>query len=191
MDTPKATVVLKNGEPSEWETPRAYARELESSGNTRVIVSVPCGELKATHGALVAVMDEPLSLLYRQTVNRLNPAPEGSPNRDFVSLELTTERVLAAIDKFSPLFHHDARCELWVRGQLGDQVILDADGVLFCYPDDPAFADALDHLGVPSGLEGTILDQDYAKHWFHAENDDLERQFIAQLRLTEVPPQSR
>jgi hypothetical protein len=154
-------------------------------------VSVPTDRLAEIHQRLVMAFEGGVGVLYRQVVDRISPRPEGAPPRDWVALEQDPARVCAALQAAADLVYHDARCELWVRGAQGDKVVLDMDGVLYVYPDDPLFTDVLDACGVSEGLESTILDQDYAKHWYHASCDALEREFIDSLRLAEVAPQRR
>ncbi|MGC6491936.1 MAG: hypothetical protein ACON5B_03775 [Myxococcota bacterium] len=186
--TPKSTSVDEKGEADGWSSPLGYSREMDPGGQTRLVVSVPHDALMRVHLDLIKMVAEPLGFLYRQVVHRTNPRPEGSPPRDFVALELKAVDVVEAVRAHTALLHHDARCELWIRGAMGEQLVLDKDGVLYCYPDDPSWEDVLLGHGVPSGLEETIMDRDYARHWFHAENDAVEQSLIRTLRLVEVPP---
>ena len=93
------------------------------------------------------------------------------------------DAVLAAVAEFTALLHHDARCELWIRGGLNDQIILGVDGLIYCQPRDPAFEDVLRAEGLVADVRETIVDRNYVKHWFHAENDALEDSFIARFGL--------
>lgn len=188
---PKATSVTQDGEDDGFVVEAGYRGESDHQGTTRLVVSVPPQDLARVHAALTRALGEPLGLLYRQKVDRRDPKPNGSPPRDFVALELSLRAVLEALTAAAPLVYHDARCEVWLRGRYGDQVVLDTDGVLYCYPDDPAFRDALDACGVPVRQVPTMADRDYVKHWFHAENDALEDAFVARLGLTEIRPGGR
>jgi hypothetical protein len=91
---------------------------------------------------------------------------------------------LAALELCAPLVYSDARCEIWIRGRMGEQVVLDHDGVLFCYPDDPAFRAALDQAGVPAVDVEMMHERDYVKHWFRAEADPLEEELARLLGLS-------
>jgi hypothetical protein len=160
---------------------------MDPRGQTRLVVSVPVKFLSRIHLGLIAAMAPPLGVLYRQVVDRENPKPQGAPPRDFVGLELAAPRVIDAVTRCSELIHHDARCELWVRGAMGEQLVIDPDGLIYLYPDDPSFEDVLLGEGLSPDVEETIVDRDYAKHWFHSENDPVELHFIDTLKLTEVP----
>ena len=93
--------------------------------------------------------------------------------------------MIAALDRAALLVYADARCEVWIRGSMNEQLILDQDGLLFCYPDDPTFRDALRRADVPDHDVVTVGDRDYVRHEFRAEADALEAALIAELRLQE------
>ncbi len=187
LHTSKSTSVDEQGQPDGWEPTPGYLREMDPQGSTRLVVSVPAGHLGGMHKALAGCLVPPVSVLYRQVVNRREPKPQGSPPRDFVALELSAEQVTDALDRFTDLLHHDARCELWLRGSMHEQLVLDADGLLFCYPDDPTYEDVLRANGLEPDVGVTIVDRDYARHAFHASNDALEDELVASLGLVEVP----
>jgi len=183
----KAESVTPDGDDDGFTIALAYHGEMTPNGDTRLVASAPPRDLQRLHTCLVAALAPPLNFLYRQKVDRADPKPQGSPPRDFVALDLPAERVEAALSDASSLVYHDARCEIWIRGALGEQVILDTDGMIFCYPDDPSFRDALDAAGLPDENFDGMDKRDYVKQWFHAENDDIEQSLIAFLRLQEVP----
>lgn len=189
--TAKSESVTEKGEPDGWEPFPGYLREMDPRGQTRLVVSVPSRFLRQVHERLAASLAAPVGFLYRQVVNRRDPKPQGAPPRDFVALELSNERVVEVLGRYTELLHHDARCEIWLRGALGEQVVLDADGLIYLYPDDPAFEEVLLGEGLADQVGQTIVDRDYAKHWFHAENDAKEDGLIADLRLVEVPHRPR
>ena len=189
---PKAQSVTSDGSEDGWEMQAGWRAEADPSGATRIAAAVPTAELLGVHLALVRCLSAPVGMLYRQKVDRRAVAqgatpPQGAPPRDFVSLELPPGQVLAALEKHTDVVHHDARCEVWVRGKLGDQVVLDTDGMLFAYPDDPAFRQALEAEGVPGADVETIESRDYVKHWFHADADAAEDGLVSDLQLQEVP----
>jgi hypothetical protein len=166
----------------------SYSGEMDPRGGTRIVVSVPADQLPTVHQRLLAVLRPPLGVLWRQVVDRRAPRPQGTPPRDHVGLDLGFERLLAAIRASSGVVYEDARAEVWVRGALGEQLILDQDGLIYCYPDDPSWRDALEGLGVPDRESPTLAGRDYVKHWFHAEHDAEEDQLVKGLGLTHVPP---
>ena len=184
--SPKAISVTEKGEPDGWEIQTGFETQTAHDGSNRLLVSVPTERLEQTHVALVGVLGASIGFLYRQYVDRTNPGPNNGPPIDFVGLDLTAGSVLTAMQDAKSLLYHDARCELWLRGSLGDQVILDRDGLLYCYPDDPGFRDVLTGLEVPEGKVDVLLERDYVKHNFYAEYDEIERQLIAELGLTKI-----
>jgi hypothetical protein len=189
LTNPKAESVTKDGVSDGWTVQAGFHGERELGGPTRLLVSVPTAHLSRVHHDLVRACKPPLSVLYRQKVDRRNPGPEGAPPRDFLALELDHDTVVAALNECANLAYHDARCEIWVRGRRNEQVILDSDGLLYCYPDDPTFRDVAMRHGLAEGEVETLIERDYVKHWYHAENDVDERAFIDGLGLTEMAPQ--
>ncbi len=181
---PKATSVTAEGADDGFVVSPGWTAEATPAGDTRIVASVPLDDLQRVHATLVSALAPPLGFLYRQEVDRKNPRPQGSPARDHVSLDLGPSRVLAALDRCAPLVYSDARCEIWIRGRLGEQVVLDHDGLLFCYPDDPSFRAALEQAGVPAVDVETLHERDYVKHWFRAEADPLEDELARMLGLS-------
>ena len=186
LKTAKAESVDAQGQPDGWKPMAGFVRDVGAQGRTQLVVSAPTGFLLDIHLQLVGELQAPLGFLYRQVVDRRDPGPVGGPARDFVALELTHTLVRETLIKYSDLFHHDARCEIYVRGALGEQIVLDQDGMLFCQPADPVFEDTLLASGFIADISTTIADRDYVKHWFHHRNDALEDELIANLGLVEV-----
>lgn len=187
----KAISVTAEGEPDGFVPAPGWWSERGPQGVTRLVVSAPPDRLAAAHHRLLAVLRSPLGFLYRQVVDRRNPRPQEEPPRDLVALEVPADVLLDALARSSRLVYHDARAEYWVRGADGDQVILDGDGLIYAYPDDPAFRDALDAVGLPEGKVTTLQERDYVKHWFHGEGDSQEDALIGALGLVEVTPQRK
>ena len=187
MNTPKAVSVTEESQPDGWTPTAGYTGELDPAGPTRLVISLPADQLQKVHTALVSVMAVPLGLLYRRMVNRKTPRPSHMPPEDFVSLELTKPQVLDTLQANAPLVYHDARAEYWIRGKMGEQVVMDCDGLLYCYPDDPLFRDVLDSMGIPDTAIQTMAERDYVKHWFHSEADDGETALMSALSLQQVP----
>ncbi len=187
MSAGKAQSVTAAGEPDGWEPGPGYFGEMDPRGPTRIVVSAPAHRLPEVHAALVRALQPPLSVLYRQKVDRRIPRPQAAPPRDFVGVELPPRAVLDALAAHARLVYEDARAEVWIRGALHEQIVLDTDGIVYCYPDDPAFRDALDRCGLAESQVQTMADRDYVKHWFHADADPHEDGFLADLGLQEVP----
>ncbi len=186
LTNPKAESVTAEGDPDGWVATPGYLLD-DSGGTTRLVVSVPSAFLQSFHREILRVITPPLSFLYRQRVDRKEPKANGAPPRDWLALDLPAEVVLAALEECADLVYHDARCEIWVRGRRGEQVVLDPDGLVFIYPDDPLFRDICTGYGLAEDREiETMGDRDYVKHWFHAENDALEAGLIAGLELQET-----
>jgi len=191
LTSAKATSVLADGEPDGFEIPTAWFLQRGPQGATRLVVSGPPEVLRQAFPALIEAMSGTVQVLYRQIVNRQDPKPQGSPSRDFAGLDVPANDVLAAVDACANVVYHDARGELWVRDSAGAQVVLDCDGMLYAYPDDVAFRDALDGLSLPEREVQTVAQRDYVRHWFHAAADLDEDALITRLHLTEVAPQAR
>jgi len=190
LDTPKATSVTDKGEPDGFELQIGWERQLGNAGDTRLLISVPTGDLQRVHHALIGALGEPLAVLYRQCVDRRDPKPNGTAPQDYLAHELSSAEVIDAMNMAADLIYHDARCEVWVRGLMGEQVILDQDGLLYAYPDDPSLRDALAAAGVPEREDvPVLLDRDYVKHHFHAACDPLEERLIRDLYMVAVAPQ--
>ena len=189
MRTPKGESVSQEGVPDGFVPQTGYEAQIAPDGETRLLVSVPVERLPEVHLALLGALRPPIAFLYRQKVDRLKPNPDDRTGRDYVALEKTAATVRDAMNAAGTLLWHDARCELWLRDFDGAQVILDQDGVLYAYPDDPSFRDVLEGLGLSEGKPQTMVDRDYVKHWYHAENDAVEAALIQRLGLTEMRPQ--
>ena len=80
-DTPKAVSVDEQGQPDGWALGAGFFGEFDGGGATRLIVAVPPAWLRRVHLELVGVLEPPLSVLYRQVVDRVSPRPEGTPPR--------------------------------------------------------------------------------------------------------------
>jgi len=187
--TPRAESVTEDGRPDGFEPPLCWSAERTPAGDTRVVVSAPFDQLPQLHQALVKALAPPLGFLYRQHIDRARPRPQGAPPADHLALELPVGRVLDALQQCAGVVYGDARAEVWLRGDLGEQLVLDQDGLIYGYPDDLAFRDVLEAEGVPETGEQTLAQRDYVKHWYHSDNDALEADLIARLGLTSVRPQ--
>lgn len=183
----KATSVHESGDEDGFCPEAGYFCQTFPGGVNRLVVSVSAKELKKVHTALVAGLKAPLGFLYRQHVNRQEPAPEGTPPQDWVSIQMPAEAVLAALGECDTLVYRDSRGEFWIRGAMDSTVVLDQDGLIFCYPDDVGFRETLEELGLSEGDIETIRDRNFVKHWFHAEADHDEQTLISALQLSSTP----
>jgi hypothetical protein len=178
---PKAQSVTATGEPDGFTPPRAFRADVFPDGHTRLVVSVPPEELRATHLALVGALSGRLGLRYVQLTDRKVgqlPAPVGR-----VAMELDAERVRAGLEARARLVWEDGRHQLWLRGALGETVILDELGLLHCSPDDPSFRDALAALGIPEGTPEMMDKRDYVRVAFLSEADAEEESLIEDFKL--------
>lgn len=183
---PRATSVTMEGADDGFVVGSGWSAEATPDGDTRIVASVPHHRLQEVLETLLGALAPPLGVLYRRKVDRRAPGPENAPPTDFVGLELAPDKVIAALRAAPVLVASDARAELWFRGRMQEQVVLDSDGLLFCYPDDPTFREALGRAGVPADDVPTMAERDYVKHWFRVDADPEEDALIAALRLTRV-----
>lgn len=179
--TPKAQSVTLSGEPDGFLPPRAWRSEVFGDGHTRLVVSVPAEELQSVHLGLLGLVEGPWGVRYVQLTNRLTgqlPAPEGR-----VAMGVAPARALAVLKERPTLVWADGRHQLWVRGALGETVILDEMGVIYLSPDDPMFRDALTAFGIPESNAPTMDSRDYVKVAFHAEADAEETSLWESLKM--------
>ncbi len=180
----KAQSVQPDGTPDGWEPPTAWRSESTEQGQ-RLVISVGWERLADVHLALIAALGTPIGVLYRRKVDRRDPKPEGWPGQDLIALDVPGDRLAPAVSQAADLFYGDARCELWLRGPGGTQLVLDQDGVIYAYPDNAEFRAALHAAQIPDGAEQTLAQRDYVKHWFRADADAQEEAFVQGLNLTE------
>lgn len=180
MPAPKATSVTAQGDPDGWSPPRCFRREVTPDGRTRLVVSVPPDELPGLHARLLAALGPRLGLLYVQLTDRATSTTHATPLRR-VAVELESARALAAVAARAELVYEDARHQLWAKGTLGEQVVLDELGLLYCYPDDPSFRDALGDL--PMRTDPTLDTRDYVKVAFVAAADEQEATLFTELGM--------
>ncbi len=177
---PKASSVTADGSPDGWLPPRAWRAQVAPDGSTRLVISVPAEELPEMHLRILKSMKAPLSVAYMQLTDRASGVTHPAPLR-FVGLEVPVERVIAALEAAGELVWYDGRHQLWVRGNFGEQVVLDELGMIYCYPDDPHFRDVLDDLpeSKNTGMDG----RDYVRVSFRAGADAQEKTLIESLNL--------
>jgi hypothetical protein len=180
---PKAESVTQAGQPDGWLPPTCWRAQVAPDGNTRLVVSVAAEKLAETHLKLLQAMSGPVGVMYAQLTSR-QQGQHPRPVR-FLGLELPLERVIAVFQEVPKLVWEDGRHQLWVRGSFGEQVVLDELGVLYCYPDDPSFRDAL--LGIPESSMLGMDGRDYVKVTFFSEADAQEQQLLSALNMVKVP----
>ncbi|MSQ03905.1 MAG: hypothetical protein EXR71_18795 [Myxococcales bacterium] len=177
----KAQSVTVAGEPDGFVPPRAWRLETFPDGHTRLVISVPWAELQTTHLALLDTLTAPLGVRYVQLTDRATgqlPTPQGR-----VAMGLSKGRVRAAMQARPTLLWSDGRHQLWLRGELGETVILDELGLLYASPDDPAFRDALAALAIPEATVPTLDKRDYVRVSFLAEADAEEASLWQDLNM--------
>ncbi len=177
----KARSVTATGEPDGYTPPRTFRGDVFPDGHTRLVVSVPPGELRAVHLALFDMLEGPLGVRYVRLTDRKTgqlPAPEGR-----VSMGVDKGRARAALTERPALVWGDGRHQLWLRGQLGETVILDELGLLYCSPDDPAFRDVLTSLGIPESDAPMMDKRDYVQVNFSVDADAQEESLWEELKM--------
>jgi hypothetical protein len=178
---PKAVSVTEQGQPDGFVPPMAYKVQILDGGYTRLCISTPPGRLKIVHRALVSALQPPLKFLYVRMTDRLKgqlPTPE-----HYVGVELSPERILDALDRFSALVYHDGRNQIWVRSALNEQIVLEEIGALYAYPDDPLFRDTVEKFGLVEAQHDSMDARDYIKVNFLSEVDAEEKALMAELGL--------
>jgi len=179
---PKAESVTRDGQPDGFVPDRFFRPEVLQGGMTRLVVSVPVDELEKVHTALVAALEPPLKVLYVQLTDRQRGVQLPKPIQR-VAVEVPRDRVMKALSDYRRLMYHDGRHQLWIRGNAGEQIVLEEVGQVYVYPDDFTFRDTLLANGVPEG-DGTELGaRDYVRVTFDARCDDEEASFIQEFHL--------
>lgn len=181
---PKAESVTREGQPDGFVPDRFFRPEVLQGGMTRLVVSVPLDDLEAVHTALVRLLEPPLKLLYVQLTDRVRGVQLPKPIQR-VAVELPRTRVMEALETYRRLLYHDGRHQLWVRGNSGEQVVLEEIGQVYVYPDDFSFRDALLAQGVPEGDGAELGTRDYVRVTFDARCDAEEAALISELHLIE------
>ena len=174
--SPKAESVSADGELDGFQPQPGWSAEVIPGGFTRLEVSTTSEELQGVHRALVQQLDPPLRVLYVQLTDRL-AGVQLDPPRRFVALDVAFDRLDSALQEFAALIYHDGRHQLWVQGRGEDKVVLEETGVMYVYPDDPTFREALERCGMSEGKVETMADRDYVRVNFSAAGDAMEGQF--------------
>ncbi len=177
---PKASSVTAEGDPDGWGPPCGFTPSVAPDGRTRILIHVPPELLRETHLRLIGALGGPLGVQYRRLTDRRSgrqlPAPE-----TFLAMGLDPAKVQAALSERDGLIWRDGRHQLWIRGPFGEQLVLDELGVLYAYPDDPVFRDALADL--PEIRTPGMDTRDYVKVNFLASADAEEESLIQALSL--------
>lgn len=180
---PKARSVTRQGAPDGFVPGTFYTPEILQGGQTRLSVSMPPERLEIVHRKLVEALQPPLKFLYVQLTDRTKGQLPKPVQR--VAVELPRSRVTTALTKYRRLLYSDGRHQLWIRGALGEQIVLEEIGMLYVYPDDFAFRDILEEHGVAEGTGETLATRDYIRVEFLADADAQEQALIQELGLIE------
>ena len=183
---PKAQSVTKEGEPDDFVPPAVFVPQVLEGGYTRLELSCDASEMPALHRDLVLALQPPLKVLYVQLTDRHRgqlPKP-----RQHVGIDLEPALVLGALDEAQQLVYFDGRHQLWIRGALGEQVVLEELGVIYVYPDDPSFRDiCVRHSLREDPRAQTMASRDYVKVNFLSEADVQEERLVWKLGLQSWP----
>ncbi len=183
----KASSVTEEGLPDGWAVPEQWEAQSSPGGVTRLVISAPQERLGEIFEALVAGLEPPLAVRYVQLTHRQTETQHVHTDRpSWVGVELAPERVREVFAGSQMLLYRDGRHQVWVRGALGDQLVLDELGLVYAYPDDPAMRDILVGLGVQQGRAQTLLERDFVRVELHAEADEQERHLIEALGLQRI-----
>ena len=184
MSLHKASSVTPEGQADGWSPPHQWLAQASPGGVTRLVVSTRADALKGVFEALVQALAPPLAVRYVQLTERQSETQHEHTRRpSWVAVNLPVEKVLAAFGEAETLLYRDGRHQTWVRGALGEQLILDELGLIYVYPDDVGLRDVLGASGVPEGGAQTMLERDYVRVELHAEADGQEQALIASLGL--------
>ena len=180
----KAVSVGVDGQPDGFAPEPFFRPEILHGGVTRLLVSLPADRLEVVHRALVAALQPPLKVLYVQLTDRQKGQLPKPRNR--VAVDVAPPRLFDVLARLADLVYRDGRHQLWVRGALGEQVVLEETGVVFVYPDDPTFRDVLLAQGLPerSGVP-TLGERDYLRVAFLASCDAQEQALLDELRMVD------
>ena len=178
---PKAQSVTKQGAADGYVSPMAYKGQVLDGGYTRLEISSPPAKLPIVHRALARLLSAPLKIRYVRLTDRKKgqlPKPES-----YVAVELPKERIEQALSMFEKLLYQDGRNQLWLLGLNEEQLILDELGMIYVYPDDFAFRDALEKLGWVEANHQSMADRDYVRVNFSVEADEQEQSLLQSLGM--------
>jgi len=183
MRTHKASSVTEDGKPDDFVIPLQYCPEVSPDGTTRLKVSAGPADLPRVHRALIRAMGDKLGVLYIQlTDRRAGRHLAEKPNR-FLGVEIPAAHLVATLTACEDLLYGDGRGQVWVRGALGEQLILDEMGLIYAYPDDPMYRDVLEAEAVPKNDSQSLDERDYVRVEFLASADAQEDRLMRDLQL--------
>lgn len=179
---PKAQSVNQEGVADNFVPPMAFQSQILEGGYTRLAISSPSSKLAILHRALASRISTPCKLRYVRMVDRHRgqlPKPES-----FVAVEISQERLIQVLQQLETLFYHDGRNQLWIQGHLeSEQLILDELGMLYIYPDDFLYRDALEALGWVEAKHESMASRDYVQVNFLPAADAQEQALIQSLGM--------
>ena len=185
--TLKAVSVTAEGEPDGFESPLLYKTQVGPDGTTRLVVSAPLGDLPRVHRLLIGALAEPLGVLWVQLVDRATSTRQEEAPKRWITLEREQALVLDVLTACAELLYEDGRGQIWIRGALGEQLVLDELGLVYLYPDDLSFREVLESAGVKEADSATMADRDYVRVEFEATADELEARMLADLSMQPIP----
>jgi len=185
--TLKAISVTAEGEPDGFEAPLLYKSQVGPDGTTRLVVSAPVEELPRVHRLLIGALSGPLGVLWVQLVDRATSTRQEEEPKRWITLERDSAQVLETLTTCAALLYEDGRGQIWIRGALGEQLVLDELGLIYLYPDDPSFREVLEAGGVLEADSATMAERDYVRVEFVAAADGLEASLLSELSMQPIP----
>ncbi len=185
--TLKAISVTEEGEPDGFDAPLLYKTQVGPDGTTRLVISAPLDDLPRVHRLLITALTEPLGVLWVQLVDRATSTRQEEAPKRWITLEREQAKVLEVLEACAELLYEDGRGQLWIRGALGEQLVLDELGLLYLYPDDPSFHEVLSAAGVSEADSATMAERDYVRVEFVAAADKLEASMLTDLSMQPIP----
>ena len=179
---PKAQSVDKDGNEDGFIPPIAYQRQVLHGGYTRLEISAPPDKLQIVHRYLADRVSMPCKLRYVKMTDRETGQQLSKP-KSYVAVEVSKERLMQALDTFADLFYHDGRNQLWIRGLDEEQIVLDELGMIYTYPDDFLFREALAELGWLESSHQSMASRDYVRVNFLSSADAQEKALIQSLGM--------
>ena len=183
---PKALSVREDGQLDDFVSPCIFTRRVLSGGYTRLEISSTPDKIGIVFKVLCDRITFPCKLRYVKKIDASGPR-QLDPPESYAAVEVSKSRLQSALESYGELFFHDGRCELWVHGDNADeQVVLDDLGVIYAYPDDFAFREALAEIGwpeLPPHKAEMMTNRDYVRVNLQPTLDELEQQFLQHFGL--------
>jgi len=179
----KADSVDREGRADGFVPASFYTREVLEGGYTRLVISLAPDRLEEVHRALAARLQAPVKVMYQQLTDRRSGQLPKPISR--VAVEVSTDRLLDALECYRRLIYQDGRHQLWIQGANRAQLVLEEIGIIYLYPDDPSFHEILDESGVDEGKGESMATRDYIRVNFLSECDAEETGLWQSLGMVE------